>query len=85
MSRTVTHVEKRGPAFEQPERRAHVPIRVEVDSDAMALIADLQRAAKAGDAALALTVCQAIDRMTRDGEYIALARIDWGDDGEDSR
>jgi hypothetical protein len=59
-----------------------VPIRVEVDGDAMALIADLQRAAKGGDAALALTVCQAIDRMTRDGEYIALARVDWGDEDD---
>lgn len=57
-----------------------IPLRGEVDPEAVKVITELQRAVQRGDGALALTVCEAIDRMTCAGEYLALARIDWGDE-----
>lgn len=50
----------------------------------MAVIADLQRAVQTGDAALALTACETIDAMVREGDYLALALIDWGDEEGDA-
>ncbi len=54
-----------------------IPLRDEVDFEAMEVIAKLQRAVLRLDGAEALSVCQQIDRMTRDGQYLALAKIDW--------
>ena len=57
-----------------------IPLLADVDPEAIAVLKELQRAVQHGDGVLALTVCESIDRMTKCGEYLALGRIDWGDD-----
>lgn len=57
-----------------------IALRGDVDHEAVKVIAELQRAVQRGDGPLALSVCETIDRMTRDGTYCALVRIDWGDE-----